>query len=302
MRNTPGPQGLWRGNRVAIVSLVVLLVVGALGSAGTAQAQDARAIMQKVAQSYQNLTGYDGSATVDIKIIGKEGATAGKALQSQSLYALLKFQKPNKLSLDMTAPSGSRRIYCDGKDFYVFDALTNQFTHDPAPADGKKLAQLLLLRAGVVAVLDPLWFLTEGTLPPQLGDLKVKGTQKVNGRDTIVISGVSRTPRIEQKLTNGRKFIQPATTRNWVWWIDKQDYLIRRVEARIDNLKAGIPVRQGKKTVLRQLPVYNLSRHTVAAVKPNAPLGADVFQFKKPPTATEKKSLRDLLQGSQQPK
>jgi hypothetical protein len=296
MRNTPGPQGLWRGNRVARVSSVALLAVGMLWSAGTAQAQDARAIMQKVAQTYQNLTGYDGSATVDIKIIGKEGAAAGKVMtKPQSLYALLRYQKPNKISLEMTAPSGSRRIYCDGKDFYVFDALTNQFTHDPAPADGKKMLLLLYGRAGVVALLDPLWFLTEGTLPPQLGNLKVKGTQKVNGRDTIVISGVSNTPRTERKLSNGQKLVQPATTRNWTWWIDKQDYLIRRVESRIDNLKAGVPVRQGKKTVLRQVPVYNVSRHTVAAVKPNAPLGADVFQFKKPPTATERKSLRDLL-------
>src|SRR5205823_752241 len=102
-------------------------------------------------------------------IVIQEGALKGKAIQSQSLYALMKFKKPNKIALEMTAPTGSLRVYCDGKDFYVYSPLTNQFTRDPAPATGRQLAQTLFQRAGIIAAFDPLYFLTQGALPPELG-------------------------------------------------------------------------------------------------------------------------------------
>lgn len=299
MRKTPGPFGMFHGNRGIRYGAAALMVISILLSADTAQAQDARAILQKVARAYKDLTSYEGAATVDLKIIGNEGDSRGKTLQTQSLYALLKFKKPNKITLEMTAPTGSRSIYSDGKDFYVYDALNRQYLRDATPATSKELLSLLLRRAGIQTALDPLYFLTDGSLPSELGQMKVTGSKKLNGRDTIILTGVTRAPRKTEKMPNGQTVVRPATTRVWTWWVDKQDHLLRRVEVRTDSLQARYPVQQGKKVVLRQIAVYHLSRHTVAEAKPNSNINDAVFTFNKPANASEKKTLQDLLKGAQ---
>jgi hypothetical protein len=123
------------------------------------------------------------------------------------------------------------------------------------------------------------------------------GTQKINGRDTIKVTGVTRTSRMERKLSDGRKVVLPATNRKWTWWIDKQDNLIRRVEARDDNIQVGIPKRQGQKVVAERVAAFSLSRHSVASVKPNGASDDAAFKFAPPKNAAQKKSLQELLQA-----
>lgn len=296
MNYQPGPQRKWQGSRGLQASWIALAVFGVLVG-NIAHAQDGRALMQKVVKSYQNLDSYDGTATVDIKIIGKQGAYKNKALRTQSLYAILKFKKPNKLMLQMSAPSGTRKVYSDGKDFYVYDESNNQYTRDPAPRNTKEMGLVLLRRAGIIAALDPLYFLTEAALPKELQNLKVVGTQKVNGRATVKVTGVTRTSRMERKLSDGRKVVLPATNRKWTWWIDRQDNLIRRVEARDENIQVGVPKRQGEKVIAERVAAYSLSRHNVATVKPNGVSDEAAFRFDPPKNAALKKSLQELLQG-----
>ena len=298
MTNQPCLRQRWRGSRNVRTGSLVLTLTGMLVG-GIVQAQDGKAVLQKMVKAYQTLDSYDGSATVDVKVIGNQGAYKGKNLQSQSLYAILKFKKPNRLMLEMKAPSGSRSVFCDGKDFYVYDTLNNQYTRDPAPANTRELGLMLLRRAGIVAALDPLFFLTETTLPRELSSLKMAGTQKVNGHDTIKVTGVTQVAKLVRTLPDGRKVTLPAASRSWTWWIDKQTYLLHRVEGRDANFKVGIPLRQGKKVVLQPITATNISRHNVASATPNGASDEKVFVFQKPAKATEKKALGELLKGGQ---
>lgn len=272
----------------------VVWSVLALSGAG---AQDGKSVLLKTMKAYQSLDSYDGAATVDIKILGRQGQLQNRALQAQSLYAIVKFKKPNRLMLHMTTPSGTRKVYCDGKDFYVLDVLNNQYTRDPAPQDTRGMSELLLRRAGIIAALDPLFFLMATSLPGELSNLKVSGADKINGRDVIKVTGTTRVARQERALPDGRKIVLPAVSRTWTWWIDRQNSMVLRVESRDDNFTFSVPRRQGNQVVVQRIPAVSITRHSVASVKPNGVSDDSVFQFQKPARATERKALQELLKG-----
>ncbi|MCS6776086.1 MAG: DUF2092 domain-containing protein [Chloroherpetonaceae bacterium] len=277
-------------------ALLWVIACGALAGSG-AEAQDGRSVLLKTLKAYQALESYDGSATVDIKILGRQGQLQNRALQAQSLYAILKFKKPNRLMLHMTTPSGTRKVYCDGRDFYVLDVLNNQYTRDPAPQDTRGMSELLLRRAGIIAALDPLFFLLATSLPGELSNLKVSGADKINGRDVVKVTGTTRMARQERTLPDGRKIVLPAVNRTWTWWVDRQNNMVLRVESRDDNFTFNVPRRQGNQVVVQRVPAISVTRHNVASVRPNGVLDDSVFQFQKPARATERKALQELLKG-----
>jgi outer membrane lipoprotein-sorting protein len=264
----------------------------ALGSVAAAQAQDAAAIMQKTASAYQQLSSYEGTATVDSDYLYQ-----GKVVRSTSLTAALKCRRPNKLMLVMQGRGGTRTLYNDGVNFTSYDALPNQYVRAPAAPTMSALLPLLFTRGQVLAGLDPLYFFCEGRLPKALTGLKSSGSANLNGHAVLVISGVTQTQARQLKTQEGRVVTIPASSRNWKWWIDKDTYMIRRVETLLENIRASANVRENGKVVPKEVLVTQRIRHTVVDYKLNGNPPDSVFAFTVPAGATEKKSVADLLKN-----
>jgi outer membrane lipoprotein-sorting protein len=280
-------SGRRRGQRTGALAAVTL----ALWPVAAARAQDAAAIMQKMASAYQQLSSYEGTATVDSDILYQ-----GKVVPATSLTAALKCKRPNKLTLTMQNRSGTRLLYNDGVNFTSYDALHNQYARAPAAPTMPALLPLLFARGQVVAALDPLYFFCEGRLPKALTGLKSGGSANLNGHTVFLISGVTQTQTRQVKTTEGKFVTIPASSRSWKWWIDKDTYMIRRVETLLDTT-ARDNVRENGKVVQKLVPVTQRIRHTVVDYKLNGNLPDSAFAFTVPAGATELKSVADLLKS-----
>src|SRR5437016_2955447 len=80
----------------ALLALCAALLANAL----SAQAQDGRAILQKVVDSYQKLSSYEGAATIDARTLYQ-----GKPLRMSSTFVTLKIKRPNRILLNVSLPS-----------------------------------------------------------------------------------------------------------------------------------------------------------------------------------------------------
>ncbi len=254
------------------------LVGGFLLAAPTAQAQSGAAAIKKVADSYAALNTYEGTSSLDARIVSK-----GKPLQSAANTISLKFKQPNKINLQVSTNRGSLNIVSDGKDLIIYDARSNAYIKVPAPADGKKLLQEIAGRAGVSAFMDPLFFLTKFPIPSALSSFAVKGNETYNGHPVTVITGVEKSPK--------------GQIRNWKWWVDKQTNLLRKIEGTTQPQPLKVTRTEGKKKIPMTIQVSQLTRHIIAELKPNPNLSDGVFHFAIPPNATLKKSVNELMKG-----
>ena len=250
---------------------------------GTARAQAPLAILQKTQKTYQSLNSYSGRASVISQILYK-----GQVLKDDSFTVAFRCRRPNRLMLDMSTPSGSREVYNNTEHFTVYDVSVNSFAHSPAAPDLRRALGQLITQAGVFAFLDPLYFIGQERLPPELGDLKLKAATDWNGRPVFVVTGVTKIP--EHILNNkvGQTLVVPAETRRWTWWIDRQTFLIRQIESQAENIKVHVPVRQGGKTVQKTILTTSFTRHIVAESNVNPALNDSDFFFRTPTGATER--------------
>lgn len=271
--------------------LTLLLAVAALyTAAGTAQAQDGRAILLKTLKMYQSLNSYSGQANVDTLMIDTNGTTV-KHIGSSSV---MKLQRPNKIYLFFQTPIGSRSIYSDGANFSVYDATPNQYLTVPTARDMPGLLQLLLTRADVAAGLDPLYFLTEKTLPKELADVKVKASTTYNGHPVYIVTGTTNTTPLVIK--SGRTTTTIPTS-YWSWWIDRNSALLYKIETKTPNIVKPVSFGNGTQRVVKNIKGTLLLRHTVSELKPDANLKPDEFVFAQPKSATRKQSFQELLKG-----
>lgn len=250
---------------------------------GAARAQTPLAILQKTQKVYQSLNSYSGRAAVTSQILYK-----GRVLKDDSFTVAFRCRRPNRLMLDMSTPSGSRDIFNDGEHFTVYDVSVNSFARSPAALDLRRALGQLITQAGVFAFLDPLYFIGQAGLPPELGSLKLKGAADWNGHPVFIVMGVTKTP--ERLLNNrlGQSLKVPAETRRWTWWIDRQSFLIRQIESQAENIKVHVPVRRGNKITQATILTTSFTRHIVAEAKLNPAFNDSDFFFVKPEGATER--------------
>ena len=137
---------------------------------GRAQAQTPLSILQKTQKTYQALNSYSGRASVTSQILYK-----GQVLKDDSFTVAFRCRRPNRLMLDMSTPSGSRDVYNNSEHFTVYDVSVNSFAHSPAAPDLRRALGQLITQAGVFAFLDPLYFIGQERLPPELGEPETEG-------------------------------------------------------------------------------------------------------------------------------
>ena len=267
--------------RTAIFLCLTLFVCG------MARAQTPLAILQKTQKTYQSLNSYSSRATVTSQILYK-----GRILKEDSFTVAFRCRRPNRLMLDMSTPSGSREVYNNTESFTVYDVSVNSFARSPGAPDLRRTLGQLITQAGVFAFLDPLYFIGQERLPPELGSLKLKAATDWNGRPVFVVTGVTKIA--EHILNNkiGQTLIVPAETRRWTWWIDRQTFLIRQIESQAENIKVHVPVRQGGKVVQKTILTTSFTRHIVAEATQNPALNDSDFFFKRPEGATERHKIK----------
>jgi len=275
------------------IRMVPLIWILLCAGSPTCTAQDAAAIMQKMIAAYQRLSSYDGNANVDVLLTYKQNL-----LQSQYTTNHMQFKRPNNLALTIlnNGLTGTRAIYSDGTNLTVYDALPNHYTVNPTAPDVIKMLPLLGKFARVTANLDPLYFLSFDKLPPSVTNLKTAGSKIVNGHDCLLVTGT--VPGNQSPVTSGKADINGKTTMHWTWYIDKQTFLLNKIEARSNEVTVPVNVRQKLKLVKMTIPVVLQMRHTITSYTADAALDHSVFVFKAPPGATEKKTVSQMLKDA----
>src|SRR5262249_38215199 len=160
-----------------------------------------------------------------------------------------KCRRPNKLMLILQNRSGTRSIYNDGVNFTSYDAMPNQYLRAPAAPTMSAVLPLLFTKGQVMAGLDPLYFFCDGKLPKALTGMKRRGSANLDCHAVFVIPGVTQTQARQMKTKEGKVVTIPASSRSWKWWIDKDTYMIRRVETLLENIRATASVPENGKVV-----------------------------------------------------
>jgi outer membrane lipoprotein-sorting protein len=277
--------------RLSLLLLAAGLLRFSAAPAG-AQTQDPRALLGKVMAAYQALNSYEGTASVDTALLYKE-----KVVQTLSALTVdMKYKRPNLLRLHFSNPAGTETVTSDGKTFTVYSGALNQFAHYPTASNlALMMLPLLRARAGVQAGLDPLYFMGVNQLPPQLTGLKYGGSTTYNGKPVFVVSGMTRGRTFPIRDKQGHQAVLKTSTEYWTWWINRQTFLLEKIESRDPNVKVVVPVRQGKKVTTREYLVTRRQRHIILSATPNPPLANNVFAFTPPAGAVERKSIQDIL-------
>ncbi|MCW3096222.1 MAG: putative periplasmic protein [Chthonomonadaceae bacterium] len=280
------PHLLFQKGRIPTLTLL-LTFLATLAGIQMAQAQDGRSILLKTLRYYQSLHSYLGQANVDTLMIDTNGQTVKHVGSS----ALMKMQRPNKIFIFLENPISSRKIYSDGTQFSVYEASPNQYTTAPTTGTQQDLLTLLRNRGKVIPGYDALYFLTETSLPKELSDIRLKGTSTVNGHSVYVVTGATPAPPTAGKSG------ATSTTSYWTWWIDRKSYLLYKVETKIPNTVRPVSFGSGVQEVTKNVRGTMIVRYTVSAIKPDATIAPSDFVFTPPKTATQKRTVEDILRG-----
>jgi outer membrane lipoprotein-sorting protein len=270
-----------RHNVALVVSVVTILLLCAGVRPG--RAQDGAALMRKMADAYQHLNTYEVHSNVDVWVV------AGKrTAKSEATSADMQCKRPNKLTLVIhnNTPTGTRSVYSDGTTLTIYDALPKHYYTMPAAPNMQGMMNLLAAQARISANLDPLYFFCTNKLPPRLTELKAAGKTAINGRPSLMVTGVIRSQQAAAQKNN-------AVTTNvmhWTWYIDQETYLLNKLEAHSDPITTKLSGRVKGKPVQATISVVMNVRNSVGSFKANPPLDDGVFVFHPPADATGQRS------------
>ncbi len=283
--------GLHNQNRSKLFIVLVLSLSGF--NSASARAEDGRAILQKCLSAYQHLSSYEGKSVLKTQV-----KSDGKVVQSAALSLTMEMKRPNKLHITIMSPRGSSQIFSDGQSLIVFDASANQYTKGPSAATMEAMLPELFKRARVLALIDPLGFMSRPQLPKELTNILSLPDSTFNGHTVYVISGQTKTPAHTLKNTVGKSVTIPATFQNWKWWIDKSTLLFDKIEIENPNIMLRRFKREGKKISSVMKKAVSMMKNTLADCKPDAPVPDQRFTFTIPAGAKEHRSAEEILKGA----
>jgi len=176
------------------------------------QETEARAIVARLAETYahaQDLT-LSAKAAADIQLFGMR--------QRVGLRQSVVFQRPNRLRLESAfSGGGTRTVVCDGRQVYVHQDVTREYTRRPAPqtlCEIRDLQDDAPLDFGAVVDLPTL--LDGADLSERIEDVTVERTGTYAGVPTHVLSLTLKGGHTERL------------------WIGKDDCLVRKLEFRMN--------------------------------------------------------------------
>lgn len=267
--------------------LAGMVVIGWVCVIGTgAQAQDAKALLDKTLKAYHDLNSYSGKLSTDVNVVAAKNSKALSAVSS-----FLQYKRPNKMMLNVSSRSSDISVYSDGGKMIVYLDNFKKYSTGPTAPNMTAMLPLLRDRAGIDSMLDPLYFLSVTSLPTQFANLKMQGSATVNGRPVSIVSGAwaGNPPASDAKNVFMHKGAR------WTLFIDKASYLLQKVEAQIGGVIQQPVKQKDGKVVQARLAVTLMMRASVIDPRPNAPMDDKTFVFTPSSGVTEQKSVKDLL-------
>ena len=272
-----------------------LWTITSLSACGSVLAQDARALLMKTVRAYNSLNSYSGKANQDVDI----SLANGRKQPLSAASSEMQYKRPNKLMLKMIAKQGSVEIYSDGGKLIVYRSAAQKYTNGPTAPTMNAMLLLLQQRAGIGAVIDPLSFISNPTLPSGLVNLKMLPDAKVNGHAVSVLAGTWQVA-----ADKGKRITNPFTIQGarWTLYIDKANLLLQKIEAQVP-ITLSQKVKRKDKAGIEKIETLKMAatmmmRYGIVDGTPNPALNDSSFMFTPPPGASEQKDVNELLHGA----
>ena len=278
---------LLRASRLRRLTLL-LTAMALLTGARTAQAQDGRTIMLKSMRFYHSFKSYLGQANIDTFML----AQSGKTVKHLGAMTSLKLQRPNKIYVHIENPAGSRTIYSDGLHVSLYEAAPDQYITVPTSGTQQDMLRLMRVHGHVIAGYDTLFFLTQTTLPKELSDIKFKEASTCNGHQVYVVTG---TTTAASALNKSGKNLPAVPASYWTWWIDRNSYLLYKVETVTPNIVRSVSFDSGEKQINKDVRGTLITRYTVSEIKMDANISPSDFVFTPPKTAMRRRTVEEVL-------
>jgi len=284
-----------------IVALLFSLLLPQPGQAQTGKSKlaagsDGRPVMEQTLHAYQQLNSYHGRSLVDLNLLEPGGVRQQVSGESTSLW----FRRPNKLAIKLTSNKTTIEVYCDGKTLSVYLLDSQKYFSVPAPTDMPGIAKVLHDKAGIDALMDPLFFLSIAKLPDSLKKVYVNNDNvKVNDRAGTELLCELRTL---DTLKKGNFFLQDKA--KWLVSVDKQNSLLLQTQVSMPGtavVRAYKYDPKAQKNVPMAVPmkVSFEMRHLVVQATPNEAFSDSVFAFTPPKGATRQQDVLELLGNRQ---
>jgi outer membrane lipoprotein-sorting protein len=274
----------------------VLWTIAGVIACGSAMAQDARALLMKTLRAYNSLNSYSGKATQDVDVSLANGRKQTmSAASSEMLY-----KRPNKFMLKISSAQASAEVYSDGSKMIVYRPMVQKYSSGPTAPTMNAMLPLLVQRANIGTVIDPLYFIGNAMLPSGLINLKTLPDAKVNGHAVSVLVGTWQVVAADK----GKRVTNPFTTQGsrWTLYIDKANSLLQKVEAQIPITITQKLKRKDKagadKIETVKLAATMVMRYGIVDAMLNPTLHESSFTFTPPPGASEQKDVNELLRGA----
>lgn len=275
------------------ITILLLLLLPGFNSNSANAAENGRSVLQKCLTKYQHLSSYEGKSVL-LSMVKSDG----KVIQSAAMSLTMEMKRPNKLHLTIISPRGSSQIFSDGSSLIVYDESANQYTKGPSAATLEALLPELFKQARILALIDPLGFMSRPRLPKELANTILLPDSTVNGQAVYVISGQTKVAAQTLKNSAGKSITIPSIFQNWKWWIDKSTLLFDKIEIENPNVMLRSTKRNGKKITPLFKKAVSMLKNTLSDCKTDITLQDSKFVFTAPPGASEHRSVDDLLKGA----
>ena len=255
--------------KVGLIAVAVTML-----SSSCLAAEDGGAIMKKLSAAYLALKSYDQKSSVT-QVTNGPGVN-----RLQGCTADVRYQSPNKVYVGVSAPqTGTIAGSSDGRSQIIYRSASNAFTKYPAPANLREFMQRMA-PFGVAAMLDPVYFLQGVRTDLLVSNLKLVGTETVNGAACYKVRGTMKAGLAPNGSSGTITFL-----------VDKRQYLLRKTIMTISRIPyaARVMKMQNGKRVPTTHRIYlnQTLTETIQEMRPNPALNDAAFAYKAPKGATE---------------
>lgn len=256
------------------VSAIFLLSIG-----GYAHADNARNVMKRVYEVYQGLTSFTQNSN------DNDTFRAGKYHMTLGTTTLLRYRKPNDLYLSITGPRVGTVVATNhGNQEMQYVSNLNKYRLLPA-APSAAIFMQTLKPLGIIAILDSLYYITGGSLDQAADHLKYKGKVKLNGKLCFLLSANLKPNQIP-----------PKTKATLEFWVDSQNYLLKKIRWDITGVSRIVPyvkVVKKKKVVERKkvTGTETLTEYIVSS-SINPSMRDSDFKYTLPSDAVQQRLIR----------
>ena len=199
--------------------------------------------------------------------------------------ALLRYRKPNDLYLSISGPKVGTVVATNhgGQEMQYVSNLNKYRLLPAAPSAAIFVETLRPL--GIIAMMDSLYYITGGSLNQAADNLKYKGKVKLNGKICFLMSATVKPNQIP-----------PKTEATVEFWVDSQNFLLKKIRWNITGVTRIVPYVKvvKKKRVVERKKVTGTETMTeyIVSSSVNPSMTDSDFKYALPSNAIEQRPIR----------